>query len=645
MVAPLILNFVNLVAKTKKAVKAHGPVKATSAILDKILNDKWFWILMVVLFGILAFSRAMPYLLHGPFGFGYDVGIYKNKFDSVVSLNDVLNSAIYPLPTFLAYLFNLLGIPLKYLMYHAHILFSVLVAVPLYLLTKEFFGRTAGISAIAIFTVSYSQILASEFYLYKAVLGAVFLLFALLYYSRKSWLFYLFAGLLALTQLPQFLVLAVGVGIAGVFGFKKYWKFHLVGVVLLLLVMGGLYLLAPQHIDAGVKIMKGAFGEVGNWKQSHYSGLFSSFEVFLEREFLFILMGIGGLILSYGKKGVLALQGSLLFVFGVVVFELFFEKRFVVELGLLLIPFMGCFLAYVFRKVLKVERMKVVVSVVMVMMTGLLTFSYYRTTFPSLTPYEVWAMDVVRETDDVDSFFVPNTFYAPWMYGFSGKTVMAPGIFKSVWGIEEWSKYNSTSGEERAKMLIELADKHGDYLLYLGIRGSQGEIDLSSGLIEKIFDVNRALVYKVSVPPEDVVDEDGSYDGTVIADVSPIGITTELNDDFVFSGFPYYLEGETVNTCSKVSVFMENVPAGLKSEYVLTEYEYGDTYFKYGLNKYVEGEEALDGEQMWGNLGEGMNKYVFTAYCDDKSGNPEGEIYSTEMLIPFDEDLLELSPE
>jgi len=42
-----------------------------------------------------------------------------------------------------------------------------------------------------------------------------------------------------------------------------------------------------------VKIMKGAFGEVGNWKQSHYSGLFSSFEVFLEREFLFILMGIG----------------------------------------------------------------------------------------------------------------------------------------------------------------------------------------------------------------------------------------------------------------------------------------------------------------------------------------------------------------
>jgi hypothetical protein len=77
----------------------------------------------------------------------------------------------------------------------------------------------------------------------------------------------------------------------------------------------------------------------------------------------------------------------------------------------------------------------------------------------------------------------------------------------------------------------------------------------------------------------------------------------------------------------------------------LTEYEYGDTYFKYGLNKYVEGEEALDGEQMWGNLGEGMNKYVFTAYCDDKSGNPEGEIYSTEMLIPFDEDLLELSPE
>ena len=74
---------------------------------------------------------------------------------------------------------------------------------------------------------------------------------------------------------------------------------------------------------------------------------------------------------------------------------------------------------------------------------------------------------------------------------------------------------------------------------------------------------------------------------------------------------PFYIEGTTSDNCSKIVVEAENEPAGIYDNYTLSQYSYGDTTFKYGVN--------FD----WGNLGEGNITYYLTAYCDNMYGHQE----------------------
>ena len=208
----------------------------------KKLKINWFYVFLGVLFLILLINRSFPYYLYGPFGFGYDTGIYRKEFLEILSFSQVFNSPVDIFPAFLAYLFNLLHLPMNWLLYDLYIVFSAFIAVPLYLLTKEYFGKYVGAVAVVIFTVSYIQVVASEFYLYKTIIGAIFMLYAFYFYAKKSYKFYVFVFLLALTQLPQLLLLVLGVGVAALFGGKKNLKFNLIGL-LVLVAAGGLLLI------------------------------------------------------------------------------------------------------------------------------------------------------------------------------------------------------------------------------------------------------------------------------------------------------------------------------------------------------------------------------------------------------------------
>ncbi|MBT3864724.1 hypothetical protein HOE67_01890 [Candidatus Peregrinibacteria bacterium] len=465
-----------------------------------VLNSKWFYVIFWSLILILFVSRAMPYWMHGPFGFGYDVGIYKHVFEGIRTLPDVLGSEVYPFPSFLAYLVNLLGLPVDWLLYHAHILFSVLVVVPLYFLTKDLFGKVAGLLAIVIFTISYTQVFGSEFYLYKAELGAIFMLASLLFYMRRSYWFFLFVVLLGLTQLPQYIVMVAGIGTAAFFGLWKDYKYNFLVLLSFVLAFDFVAILSPHHIWNAWDVVQGSLlGEAV--LSSHHSGLFISLREFLGKESVVFLLAASGFVLTLKKKGVLALQASLAFVTLVVVARLFFENRFVLEMHFLLIPFAAYFIYKVFKAVVEEkglsEKVWALGGVALVFISGYIVYGYYLTTRAALSEYEQWALQVINEKEDSKNIMVSSSIYAPWAYGFSGKTTLAPGIFSSVWSYEDQVEYFTGEAEDRALMLLDIAKKRGKFYLFEGQSQDRSFIEAESECITKIFDVGDATVYEV----------------------------------------------------------------------------------------------------------------------------------------------------
>ncbi|MBI4975126.1 hypothetical protein HZC20_00455 [Candidatus Peregrinibacteria bacterium] len=459
----------------------------------------YFWLLALI-FLVLLINRAFPYFLHGPYGFGYDMGIYKKMFEGIKTLSDIRTSQVYFLPSFLAYVVNFLGIPLKFLLYYFYIFVSAFLAVPLYLLTKEYFGKKAAFISVVLFTISYVQVFASEFYLFKAILGATLMLFAFFYYVKKSYLFYLFAFLLAFTELPQLLLLGFGIFVAVFFTEKKYLKFHVIGLAIMALGVGFLFFLTPQSFWDAVNVVINSINGAQSY-DAHRSGLFINLLDFLNLEFGIVLFGIAGFVMSifdFRKteivKKLIPVWAATFLVFVIVFFKLFFENRFIMELDLLLIPFAGYMAVRMFGNIVESRSFRIFSVIVILFAVAFLDVWYYRTTYPALTPHEVWALDVIREKTDSKYVMVVDTFYAPWMYGFSEKTALAPGIFETVWDFGTWLNYIKGTDDDKAKMLIDIAKKYGNYYLFMGFRDPKPDFSKYPANFKKVFEVQNATV-------------------------------------------------------------------------------------------------------------------------------------------------------
>lgn len=460
------------------------------------------FLFIAALFVILLAQRAFPYFLYGPFGFGYDTGIYKKTFEGILSVPDIFTSQVSLLPSALAYLVNFLHLPMESYLYFFYIFASAFVVIPLYLLTREHFGKEAGVVAAVLFTVSAIQIIAAQFFLFKAMIGASFLLFALYYYGKKSYLFYIFALLLAATQLPQLLLLLVAVSFDALIDFKNKKLFYLVGILAFFLLVLGLYIYNFQQLSNAIDVvMSSLTGRGAGSFDSHQTGLFMTVTEYFGYALYIFLFGIFGIFMSYKKEGILPLQTVVIFVMVVIFWQLFFQNRFVVEMDLLLMPFAAYFLVTVFKKYLK----KLVFKRVMAgfLMAGVLvaSFFYYKTTLPALTDYEIYALEFINEQEEGNYVFVTDTRYAPWFYGFSNKTTIAPGIFESVWDFETWNKFHEAKAPERALMLEDLAERYGIFYLFEGINQTDVNYEAESLQIKRLFAVSNAKVYKISPKP------------------------------------------------------------------------------------------------------------------------------------------------
>jgi len=286
----------------------------------KQLKINWSYILLGFLLVMILLTRSIPYFLHGSFGFGYDLGIYKKVFESIVSFSDILNSEIYFLPASLGYVFNLLHLNTNILLYPLYISFSAFTGLALYKLTKQIFSKEVALISVFLFAISYIQIFGSNFYLYKAFLGAGMMLMAFYYYSKKSYWFYLFALLLAVTQLPQFLLLAAGVGLSALITLRKDIKFNLIGLSVLISGLLFLLIFTPHHLINGWNIVWDSISGAGI-KDNYHTGYFMEVAYFFKKEAAIFIFGLLGLLFSYKNQKARSVQIALIAVISIILFQ------------------------------------------------------------------------------------------------------------------------------------------------------------------------------------------------------------------------------------------------------------------------------------------------------------------------------------
>lgn len=117
--------------------------------------------------------------------------------------------------------------------------------------------------------------------------------------------------------------------------------------------------------------------------------------------------------------------------------------------------------------------------------------------------------------------------------------------------------------------------------------------DQTSQLGSSLIGINdQAVVLSEEVEPIESIEEID----TAFIEVSSIDTSN--------SNGAYYYRGTTSANCSKIIVEARNSSTGLYDYYQLSDYQYGDTSYYYGIR------------DDWNNLDEGLMEYVFTAYCD-----------------------------
>ena len=302
---------------------------------------------MPILFAAFLFAfivRVIPYVQH-PVPLGYDPGFYKYTFDLYAnSLPQIPEAGLaswikemYPQGLFV--LFDTVhvtaGADSLQFMYYLFPLIGAFLVFPIFLVTRNLFGQRAGLMAAVLYAVSFTQFDMFAWFYFKNAFGLMFLLFAIYgLEKRKYGLMAVMFAALGIFHQPEFLLFALVLIPYFLMHRRRGIIYACLGAALMLLpflisrwdetwsTLTGVASTAVTNIETGAGMGSGTFFG------------FTTYTAVALAYIPFALIGLFYLILKRNWN-------SLFFYFVInlviVVFELFFFKRFIIPLDIVVI--------------------------------------------------------------------------------------------------------------------------------------------------------------------------------------------------------------------------------------------------------------------------------------------------------------------
>ena len=181
----------------------------------------------------------------------------------------------------------------------------------------------------------------------------------------------------------------------------------------------------------------------------------------------------------------------------IVVFQLFFFKRFIIPLDIVMIILAGVGIDYTLLHRGGVWKVVGVAAVILLLVaTGLPTVTAANSIRPLISEEQLGAVEWIRDNAEADAYVLANSNDAPWVLGWSGRRVIAPGLFEwNVHSKDEWISFFREKDPEVAKEFLDVYNGpiyiyySKNWGNYLGLEKFQGDCFL------KVHD-DGAVVYK-----------------------------------------------------------------------------------------------------------------------------------------------------
>jgi hypothetical protein len=424
---------------------------------------------MPILFAAFLFAfavRVIPYIQH-PVPLGYDPGFYKYTFDVYASALPSIPEGelaswikeMYPQGLFVFFdaVHLTAGTDSLQFMYYLFPLIGAFLVFPVFLVTRNLFGQRAGLIAAVLYAVSFTQFDMFAWFYFKNAFGLMFLLFAIYALEkRKHGLMALMFAALGIFHRPEFLLFALILIPYFLTHRRRGIIYACLGTALMILpfwiarwdenwsTLTGVVSTAATNIQTGEALGGGTFFG------------FTTYTAVALAYIPFALIGLFYLILRRNWN-------SLFFYFVInlviVVFELFFFKRFIIPLDIVVIILAALGIEYGLLQRGRVPKAVTALVIILLVVTAAIpTIDSVRDTKPLITEGQLEAIEWVQDVEE-DAYVLALSHDAPWVLGWSEHRVIAPGLFQ--WDEhtkDEWFAFFAANDSQSARDFLDVYD-------------------------------------------------------------------------------------------------------------------------------------------------------------------------------------------
>lgn len=472
---------------------------------NKKIQHVWLILLILALFVFIV--RIIPYL-HTQVPLGYDPGFYKYAIEIYIdnlphipesTLPDWLKS-MYPQGLFI--LTDILYIFAGYdAMQFFKIFFPFLCALlilPVFILTRQLFNERSAVIATLLYAISYTQYTMFTYLYFKNVIGLILLLLAIYLLEKKKFtpLVLMFAGL-GIYHRPEFLLFSLILIPYFIRSRKKEIIFVVVATAILI---------APfwlPRLEYNLPVISGivetAVSNVQTVESSGGGGTFFGFEVYEWVSLAYLPFGLIGLIYVLLNKKWSGLLYGFLINSAIVVFQLFFFKRLIISLDLLLIILAGAGLNYGFLESKLISRKLGIAAVSLLLISsGIILADQITHVRPLLSDNQLQTIEQMAYNTEPDAYIFATNYDAPWVLGWSNREVIAPGLFNyKMYDKSEWLRFLGTKDVEFSNELLSAWDDPV-YIYYSVNYFNRLELEKFEKSNATLLCDNSSIIYKIT---------------------------------------------------------------------------------------------------------------------------------------------------
>ncbi len=441
-------------------------------------------IILMTLLLFLFISRIVPYLFTNV-PLGYDAGLYKYTMELYISaLPDIPEHSLpewvksmYPQGLFI--LTDTLHIftgmqPQDFLKIVFPLLCSLLV-LPIYTLTKNLFDQRSAVIASTLYAFSLTQYSLFTYLYFKNIIGLILLLVALFLLEKKKYapLTVIYASL-GFYHRPEFLLFSLT--LIPYYLHSKDKKIAYMTIVTAFLItpfwiprlLDNLSLLQGVAKEAVINIQAGS---------STGGGTFYSLDMYEYVSLAYIPFGLMGLFFAILRKKWNGLFYLFMINAAIVIFKLFFFKRLIISLDILLIIFAGAGLNYAFLGSGIINRKTGTIALSLLLVSsGLLLVDNIPHDNPLMDDEQQEMIEWIALNSEKDAYVLATSYDAPWVLGWSKRKVIAPGLFQwDKHNESEWREFLSTEDKEKGNNFLSVWDSQV-YIFYSKNHGNKMQL-------------------------------------------------------------------------------------------------------------------------------------------------------------------------